>query len=201
MVTGSSYYNIYVNGVFSWRVGPARAAWILSWMSCRFVWTEEWNEIKIVVMGYACNSFYHTDEPSFLTAESISEKWSDCIYRTKKLFPGFEWVGKGPRKVQRYSFQRPFVEVYDFYERAISERVSFLKRRRKKYLPRGVFYGVEYETEPAVNVIQKGSFSISEKQQYYNDRFDCGYRPETEKVSRGRKLTVFSTTEAQSSIL
>ena len=194
VVTGSSYYNIYVNGVFL-AVGPARAAhgyYRVDELPLRL--DREWNEIKIVVMGYACNSFYHTDEPSFLTAEIISENGVIAYTEPKEnFFQASEWVGK-VRKVQRYSFQRPFVEVYDFTKEQYRS-VSLSETPEKKYLPRGVFYG-EYETEPAVNVIQKGSFSISEKQQYYNDRSIADIGPKLKGFPR-EELTVFSTTEAQ----
>lgn len=68
-VTGCAYYNIYVNGTFL-AVGPARAAHGYRRVDILPLNLDrEQNEIRIIVMGYACNSFYHTDEPSFLTAE------------------------------------------------------------------------------------------------------------------------------------
>ncbi len=194
VVTGSAYYNIYVNGVFR-AVGPARAAhgyFRVDELPIRL--DRERNEIKIVVMGYACNSFYHTDQPSFLTAEVVTEDGVLAYTEPEgKFFRACEWTGK-IRRVQRYSFQRPFVEVYDFTKEQY-RNVCLCATEEKKYLPRGVFYGT-YETESARQVIQKGIFTVSDKERYYDDRSIAEIGPKLKGFTR-ETLEVLSTAEAQ----
>ncbi len=193
-VTGCAYYNIYVNGTFL-AVGPARAAHGYRRVDILPLNLDrEQNEIRIIVMGYACNSFYHTDEPSFLTAEIAAEDGVLAYTEQEgKYFRPSEWMGK-IRKVQRYSFQRPFAEVYDFTH-AQEHAVDLAETEEKRYLPRNVFYG-EYETEYAKQVIQKGSFTVSEKERYYEDRSIADIGPQLKGFPR-EELTVLSTTEAQ----
>ena len=62
-------------------------------------------------------------------------------------------------------------------------------------MPRNVFYG-EYETECAKQVIQKGSFAVSEKERYYEDRSIADIGPQLKGFPR-EELAVLSTTEAQ----
>ena len=113
-ITGSSYYNVYINGDFL-AVGPARAAHGYFRVDELPICLDKANnEIKIIVFGYAANSFYHLDQPSFLCAEIETE--NGIIAHTDEngtSFSAEEWLGK-IQKVQRYSFQRPFTEVYDY---------------------------------------------------------------------------------------
>ena len=111
-LTGAALYRFFVNGQFAGH-GPARAGH-------GFYRVDEWdldsklhdgrNELVIEVAGYNANSFYLLDQPSFLQAEVVA--CGKVIAAT-----GGEGFAAGIRhdrvqKVQRYSFQRPFMEVW-----------------------------------------------------------------------------------------
>lgn len=168
IITGSSYYNIFVNGEFL-ALGPARAAheyYRVDKLPLKF--NKENNEVRIIVMGYNVNSFYHLDQPSFICAEIEIE--GETIAYTDVVPYGFslkEWKQK-VQKVQRYSFQRPFAEVYDFTRETYAD-VKAEYSPSKNFLPRNVFYG-GYEKENTAKIIQRGTFTQSEKEKYYADR-------------------------------
>ena len=113
-MTGSTLYRIYLNREFLGH-GPARAGhgyyrvdqWLLP--ADRL---EEQNLITIDVAGYNVNSYYVLDQPSFLQAEIISE--GKVIASTAGEGIRFEAriLNERVQKVQRYSFQRPFIEYY-----------------------------------------------------------------------------------------
>ena len=117
-ITGSTLYRIYLNGSFAGH-GPARAGH--GWYR-----VDEWdlskklvagtNILAIEVAGYNVNSYYLLDQPSFLQAEVVSE--SRILVATSsggQDFEAFELTGR-VQKVPRYSFQRPFTEVYQLEE-------------------------------------------------------------------------------------
>lgn len=192
-VTGASYYNIYVNGEFT-AVGPARTAhgyYRVDELPIKL--DKKSNTVKIIVMGYAANSFCHIDAPSFIQAEIETEEgvsaYTDAMQNT---FHAYLWNGK-LRKVQRYSFQRPFCEVYDFTREQYTG-VELSETEEKRFLPRGVFYG-EYEKEDARSVIQRGTFGVSDKEKYYEDRSISDIGPELKGFKRDA-LEVFSTVHA-----
>ena len=111
-VAASSLYRFFVNGRFAGH-GPARAGH-------GFYRVDEWeitpqlqagrNHVVIEVAGYNANSFYLLDQPSFLQAEIIAA--GKIIAATGA--EGFNARIRRDRvqKVQRYSFQRPFSEVW-----------------------------------------------------------------------------------------
>jgi alpha-L-rhamnosidase len=111
-VTGASLYRIKINDVFA-GYGPARAPHEyvrvdeidISSMLC----IGE-NQVEIEVAGYHCASFYLRKQLSFLCAEIVSE--DRCLIYTGRDFKG-KWRKSRLQKVMRYSFQRPFTEVYD----------------------------------------------------------------------------------------
>ena len=112
-LAGASLYRVYVNGGFLGH-GPARAGH-------GFYRVDEWdispkalkpgrNEVVIEVAGYNANSFYLLDQPSFLQAEIVAG--GKTIAATGA--DGFTAAIRHDRvqKTQRYSFQRPFSEVW-----------------------------------------------------------------------------------------
>jgi len=112
-VTGASNYRVFVNGQFLCH-GPARAAH-------GFFRVDEYdaapllrsgkNVVAIEAAGYNVNSYYIVDQPAFLQAEIV--KGEMCIAATGSETP-FEAAILGQRiqKVERFSFQRPFIEAY-----------------------------------------------------------------------------------------
>jgi alpha-L-rhamnosidase len=151
-ITGHSLYRIFLNGKFLGH-GPARGPH-------DYYRVDEWslngkmkkgeNLIAVEVAGYNVNSFYLVDRPPFLQAELLNSR-GEVIASTGNDGAQFEGIVLNERvqKVQRYSFQRPFSEVYrltsDFNEWRTDPK-SRLKplenevQPPKKYLPRRVPY-------------------------------------------------------------
>ncbi|MDD2597700.1 MAG: hypothetical protein PHO37_00540 [Kiritimatiellae bacterium] len=113
-MTGSTVCRIFINGEFL-GYGPARGPH-------GFYRVDEWplkgrcrpgvNVIAIEVAGYNVNSYYHLDQPSFLQAEIVDG--ANVLASTAGAGTPFEaqLLESRVRKVQRYSFQRTFSEVY-----------------------------------------------------------------------------------------
>ncbi len=113
-ITASSLYRFFLNGEFLGH-GPARGPH-------GFFRVDEWdltgrcrqgsNILAIEVAGYNANSYYLLDQPSFLQAEIVSG--GDVLAATGGKGLDFELtiLPERVQKVQRYSFQRPFIEVY-----------------------------------------------------------------------------------------
>jgi alpha-L-rhamnosidase len=113
-LTGSTICRLFLNGEFL-GYGPARGPH-------GFYRVDEWplkgrckpgpNVIAIEVAGYNANSYYFIDQPSFLQAEVVSGE--TVLASTAGAGAAFEAQALDSRvqKVQRYSFQRPFSEVY-----------------------------------------------------------------------------------------
>ncbi len=117
-IAASTNYRFFINGEFI-GFGPARTAH-------NFYRLDEWdigtklnngeNVIAIEVVGYNVNSYYTLDQPSFLQAEIVA---SDVVLAsTNENGQGFSCgiITERVQKVQRYSFQRPFVECYRLSE-------------------------------------------------------------------------------------
>lgn len=111
-LAGASLYRVFVNGQFTAH-GPARAGH-------GFYRVDEWeiahrlrpgrNELVIEVAGYNANSFYLLDQPSFLQAEVVAG--GQVIAATGTDHFTAHLRHDRVQKVQRYSFQRPFTEVW-----------------------------------------------------------------------------------------
>ena len=154
--TGSTIMRIRVNGQFA-GYGPARGphAWfrIDEWNIAPYLKEGE-NEAEIEVAGYNSNSFYLLDQPSFLQAEIIDGDGRALVATTleesneTKAFVAYDYTGARVQKVQRFSFQRPFIEVYelDGSERPTAELAL---QPEVKYLPRRVPYPEFAILEPA----------------------------------------------------
>jgi alpha-L-rhamnosidase len=112
--TGSTIYRIFVNGAFR-GYGPARGPH-------GYYRVDEWdltpallagrNSVALEVAGYNVNSYYLIDQPSFLQAEVVAG--ANVLASTAGRGAHFEAgiLSERIQKVQRYSFQRPFSEVY-----------------------------------------------------------------------------------------
>ena len=116
-ITASSLYRVYLNGRFIGH-GPARGPH-------GFYRVDQWplktrdgreNTLAIEVAGYNVNSFYLLDQPSFLQAEIVAN--GKVLASTAGAGVHFEATILKHRlqKVQRYSFQRPFIEYYRLKE-------------------------------------------------------------------------------------
>lgn len=113
-VTAATIYRAWLNGQFlGW--GPARGPH-------GFFRIDEWdlssrllpgtNLIAVEVAGYNCNSYYLLNQPSFLQAEVAAgdKVLASTAGQGTPFLAGL--LDQRVQKVQRYSFQRPFIEVY-----------------------------------------------------------------------------------------
>lgn len=141
--TGSTIMRIRVNNQFA-GYGPARGphGWfrVDEWKLGAFLKPGK-NNVSIEVAGYNSNSYYHLDQPSFLQAEIVDGD-GDVLAATSadKSEGAFVAVENKTRlqKVQRFSFQRPFIEVYDSGRDPDPNGVELAKQPAVKYLPRRV---------------------------------------------------------------
>ena len=113
-VAGSTLYRIYLNGEF-FASGPARGPHdhyrLDLWEIAPLLATGK-NSVCIEVAGYNINSYYILNQPSFLQAEVATD--SIVLASTGGSGVPFEAriLSERVQKVQRYSFQRAFSEVY-----------------------------------------------------------------------------------------
>ncbi|MBQ4109450.1 MAG: hypothetical protein IJC74_01065 [Clostridia bacterium] len=175
----SSLYQIFINGNFI-ATGPARAAhgyYKVDTIDISRYLTNNTNIITIYVAGYNVKSFYHLNQPAFLCAEIICS--GKVVAATGKS--GFEATKYTERiqKVQRYSYQRPFCEVYKADENFgginINPGFSFQKTElantgKKNFIPRDVYYS-EYNKRFAKSIIMEGEATFfNEVLRRYDDR-------------------------------
>ncbi len=117
-IAASSLYRLYANGRFIGH-GPARGPHgcfrVDEWPLHPFL-GERNNVLAIEVAGYNANSYYLLDEPAFLQAEVVCD--GAILASTAGSGAAFEATVLRHRlqKVQRYSFQRPFIEYYRMEE-------------------------------------------------------------------------------------
>ena len=127
--TGATLYRVFLNGHFLGH-GPARGPH-------GFFRLDEWdltdklqpgvNVVAFEVAGYNVNSYSLLDQPSFLQAEVVAG--GKALASTGGSGASFTAtiLKERVQKVQRYSFQRAFSEVYRLapgYDRWRSDAVS-----------------------------------------------------------------------------
>lgn len=171
-LTASTIYRVYLNGEFIGH-GPARAAHsyyrIDQWDLSKYL--KEKNILAIEVTGYNINSYYLLDQPSFLQAEVLSGE--NVIASTQLDGNNFSVTILNSRiqKVQRYSFQRPFIEYYklvpgfDDWKTDINiklEEPTCAIQPEKKLLPRRVSYP-RFEVVSPVTTLSEGSLITDAK--------------------------------------
>ena len=200
-LAGSSAFRIEINGEFL-AMGPARAGhgyYRVDEYSLSDNMKDGDNVIDIVVAGYNNNSFYWIDVPPFLCAEIV--KGDDVIVCTgvggENEFTGYRY-NERVQKIQRYSFQRNFAEVYDFNNKSDFTKplkLALADEEEKVFVERGIFYPA-YEKELAEAIECRGNTTVSEKEQYFVDRaiHNIGPRLKGFKVD---ELEICSTWEAE----
>ncbi len=206
-IAAASIYRVRVNGRFV-ACGPARGPH-------GFYRIDQWditdklggpeNVVAIEVAGYNVNSYYLLDQPSFLRAEVIGG--GRVLASTAGEGAAFTAHVPGWRvqKVQRYSFQRPFIEVYrltpgfDRWQRqpvAPRETVELAVPPKKRTLGRGVLYPTFTLRRP----LRAGPHGSMEKRdevpRLWKDRSLTDIGPEL-KGYREDQLAVIPTIEAQ----
>lgn len=143
--------------------------------------TKEVNTVALRVASYNVNAFSYLNQPGFLCAEiSVGDEIvaatgkRDCVTEFK-AYPVTERL----TKVQRYTFQRTFVETYNLSEGAFDYEVNpntsvtpveVEPAVAGHFLYRDIPMGEEDELVYPVSVIHRGQLSYSEKENYYNSR-------------------------------
>jgi alpha-L-rhamnosidase len=110
----STVYRAWLNGQFVAR-GPARGPhgyYRVDELDLSGHLTAGTNIVAIEVAGYNVNSYDILDQPSFLQAEVLCG--DEVAAATGSASSSFDAkiIDERVQKVQRYSFQRPFIEVY-----------------------------------------------------------------------------------------
>lgn len=204
-LTGSCIYQIFINGKFM-ATGPARAAhgyYRVDELYLDPYLQEGKNVVVIQTAGYYVNSFYLLEQPAFLCAEILSG--GTCLAATG--VDGFRARAMKERiqKVQRYSYQRPFVEVYEWSKELEEFKtqtevdfvpVELVLQDAKTYMERGAYYP-KYEAEPVKELLACGQVLRHEKPlREYKDRSYVdisdslhGFRPEELEFGSSEEIT------------
>lgn len=169
-VAAATIYRAWLNGEFL-GCGPARGPH-------GYYRIDEWdlagrlragrNLVAIEVAGYNANSYYLLDQPSFLAAELVAG--TRVLASTAGQGAALDALVLDSRvqKVARYSFQRPFTEVYrltpdsDGWRRDAQARFTAVRCAEQpggRWLPRGVLQP-EFRLHQPVGAIAAGRFTV-----------------------------------------
>lgn len=166
-VTGSTVYRILLNGSFL-DYGPARAPhgyYRVDEIQISSDRLQQKNILIVEVAGYNTNGYYYLFQPSFLQAELYVNQ--NVVAFTSANNCDFEprILSERVQKVQKYSFQRSFVESYQLdgkYETWKNTETkdnknpiilceTSLKKLLERKVPRPVYH--EY---PAIQAVASG---------------------------------------------
>ena len=135
------------------------------------------NRVVIRATGYNIDSFAYLDQPAFFCAEILS---GDAMLAATGVsgFTAYR-VSEYLEKVQRFSYQRPFVEIYRLSEGAFGYEsgaddhgyaaVRLAETAPKTFLCRNAPYG-DFDLHFPQCVTGGGRVSYSEKEKYHSDR-------------------------------
>lgn len=147
----STAYQIYVNDTFA-AAGPARAArgyYRVDEIDITSYLNKDINDVAVIVWGYCINAYSFLDQPSFLTCEIVCDNDVVAATGVKGFFAYL--LDDYLKKVQRYTYQRGFVESYvltsdsrDWMTGGNTHQVSLEISGKKEYITRNVLYP-EYE--------------------------------------------------------
>ena len=174
-ITGSTVYRILLNGAFL-DYGPARAPhgyYRVDEIPISKDRLQKENILLVEVAGYNTNGYYYLFQPSFLQAELyINQKVvaftsaNNCDFEPRIL-------SERVQKVQKYSFQRAFVESYQLdgeYEiwktkgtKSVNHSILLCEMDFKKLLSRKVPHAV-YHEYTAIQTIARGRVTTYQHQ-------------------------------------
>ena len=196
-VTGANVYRIRLNGKYV-GYGPARAP-------KGFFRVDEWplaaavrpgrNELEIEAAAYNCNNFDLLDQPGFLQAEVVGGGRVLAATRADGGDFAAETTAR-VRKVPRYSYQRPFAEVYDC-PGAAPEKLALERRPPVRYLERIASYPT-FEPNDRLRVISRAKAAVDPQAAVKGARFidTDGRNPLMKAFAKG-DLEVNTWAEAQ----
>ena len=159
-IAACSFYRLWVNGQFVF-FGPSRAAGGYGRVEIidltQYHANDRVNEIVVEVAGYSCGSLATVDQPSYLAAELRKE--DTVLFYTGRDFSCFD-PGMRVQKVERYSVQRHFGEVWDYTDLdpfAEKHRVPITAvKTRLQWLPSTPKPCFDYES--AKDILSSGTF-------------------------------------------
>ena len=169
-LAGSTIYRVFLNGKFI-QHGPARGPhgfYRVDELDLTGRLADGDNLLAIEVVGTNCNSFAYLNQPSFLQAE-LSVDGAVVAATGQSGFLALR-LPERIQKVERYSFQRPFVEAYrmapgfdDWRNRidAEFEALACAAQPEKTLLPRGVAFS-EFKTIPTLGTVSEGRVTYAE---------------------------------------
>ena len=164
-VTAAALYKLRINGNFV-SYGPARAAHGYSAVDKIPVGSHlisGMNVLEFEVAGYCCPTYYMPEQPSFMIAELHAGDGS-VLCATGQDFEGFQLCQR-KQKTMRYSFQRAFTEVWDYYESALPCPVAILPIDLQ-YLPRTA-------PLPEYDIISPVSYRLGSFSPYVPEKLRC----------------------------
>lgn len=170
-MTGCTFYRVYLNGKFhAW--GPGRAPFNFArvdFWDITPLLVEGKNLVAVEVAGYNVNAYYVLDQPSFLQAEVVTEAEVLASTGGEGVQLQAKYLPHHVERVQRYTFQRTFSEVYHlepdsnaWRERAdVSfERAACAVFPERKLIHRGVPYPDYRKRQPEM-IAAEGEFDWS----------------------------------------
>lgn len=170
-LTGATLYRVFLNGEFIHH-GPARGPhgfYRVDKLDLSARIKPGGNLIAVEVVGYNTNSFAYLNQFSFLQAELlVNEKVAAATGRG-----GFDALRLQERiqKVERYSFQRPFMEAYriapgfDDWRNRIGAEFKCEEcavQPKKKLIPRGVAVP-DFQIKTVVATVAEGRVEYAGK--------------------------------------
>lgn len=201
-IAGATIYRVWFNGEFLAH-GPARCGH-------GYFRVDEWelpvvageNLLAIEVTGYNANGYAYLDQPSFVQAEVVVD--DRVIAATgNRSFAAYR-LRERIQKVQRYSFQRTFVEAYRLNDRSADWFSSRTCRKKsepvevllpKKFVERGVPYP-KWEKRQPVALTASGILTPQKNPKLRWGREWKGPRPEFKAFPAG-KTTVYPSHELE----
>ncbi len=177
-LSGCTEWILTVNGRFVAH-GPARCAhgfFRVDEYDITPYLTEACNCVAIRVAGYNVNAYSDIRHPSFLCAEIVCGDRTIAATGKKGLVA--YGVDERVSRVQRYSFQRTFVETYDLAPGAFDYESDSATQRPAlavepveagTFICRDIPYNDEDDVYP-VALFQRGAVTYSEKEHYYASR-------------------------------
>ena len=164
-LAGTAFYRVSVNGNFL-AFGPARAAEGYVRQDVLALPAGEC-DIRIEASGYYCRSLSTVLQPSFLTAEVRCEQ--EVLAWTGSNFQVFT-PGTRVQKVERYSMQRHFSEIWDYRREDRSPAQWAVQETACTVLPRVVPYP-RYEDLSLRRAMCRGSLTFDETLPYKPRRY------------------------------
>ena len=178
-IASHSRYQIFINGQF-YAAGPARAAhgfFRIDEYDMTEKLTLSENVISVIAAGYNINSFYLTDQPSFICMELLKNGEVSLATGSENEFEVINYRNR-MRNVQRFSFQRPFTEsyVFDAYYDAFMtrpeekyENTPLEKTAEKVFIERNIPY-CRYNEVKAQKIVSRGIIIPTKNKKVYDDR-------------------------------